>query len=105
MCLTYKVTVWKAFYTQHIFIKTEHVKLDILLPDYKTNISLVVFEIRFSQICNCKDATLWKVLKGQSKVNAQRYSRKKINLKIVVAFPKHCYSIEIKYLGLHGDRQ
>ena len=104
MCLTHKVTVWKAFYTQHIFIKIEHVKLDILLPDYKTNISWVVFEIRFSQICNCKNATLWKVLKGQSKVNTQRYSRKKINLQIV-SFPKQCYLIEIKYLSLHGDRQ
>ena len=32
----------KGFYIHHIFIKIEHVKLDILLPDHKTNISLVV---------------------------------------------------------------
>lgn len=62
MSLTYMVTILKSllffFYIHNIVIKIEHVKLDILLPDYKSNIFLLLFEIRFSQIYNCKNVSL-----------------------------------------------
>lgn len=65
------LTVWKAFYIHCIFIKIEHVKLDILLPDHKTNIFLMFLETRFSQICNRKNVTLRKVLGGQSSIDSK----------------------------------